>query len=168
MKTVAVLKIVGLVTLSGLITACSNTPKRVAETPTMGAALAAPATTPSIVETPRGPSLTLNDVLFDFEESSLRPEAYSTVEKAAAYLKSNPERTALIEGHTDHTGDETFNQSLSVQRSESIKNALVSLGVNGNRIQTTGMGESNPVADNGTVEGRQANRRVEVIFVADD
>lgn len=167
MKTVAVLKFVTLVTLSGFITACSNTPKKVVEPPSLGAALAVPAPTPVIVDTPRGPGLTLNDVLFDFEESGLRPEAGSTVEKAAAYLKSNPERTALVEGHTDHTGAAIFNQALSVQRSESIKDALMSLGVNENRITTKGLGENNPVADNGTREGRQANRRVEVIFVLD-
>lgn len=164
MKTVAVLKIVTLIALSGLITACSSTPKKAVELPPLGAAVAAP--TPVIVETPRGPSLTLDDVLFDFDESSLRPEATSTVEKAAAYLKSNPQRTALVEGHTDHTGDASFNQSLSVQRSESIKDALMSLGIDAQRIQTKGLGEQSPIADNGSVEGRQANRRVEVIFVA--
>lgn len=165
MKTVAILKIAALVTLSGFITACSNTPKKVIEQPSLGAAFSAPAAAPVIVETARGPSLTLDNVLFDFEAASLRPEANSTVEKAASYLRSNPERTALVEGHTDHTGDAIFNQSLSIQRSESIKNALMSLGINESRINTKGLGENSPVADNGTLEGRQANRRVEVIFV---
>jgi len=165
MKTVAVLKFAALITLSSTITACANSPKRVIEPPSLGAAVAAPVKAPQIVETPRGPSMTLDDVLFDFEESSLRPEAGSTVEKAAAFLKSNPERNALVEGHTDHTGDAAYNQNLSVQRSQSIKDALMSHGIDEDRIQTKGLGESNPVADNGTFEGRQANRRVEVIFV---
>lgn len=167
MKIVALSKIAGVVTLSVFITACSNTPKKPVETPSLGAAFIAPEPAPQIVNTPRGPSLTLDDVLFDFEQSSLRPEAGNTVEKAAAYLRSNPERTALVEGHTDHTGDASFNQGLSVQRSESIKDALMSMGIDENRIKTKGLGESTPVADNGTIEGRQANRRVEVIFVAE-
>jgi len=166
MKTVAISKIAGVVTLSVFITACSNTPKKPIE-PSLGAAFVAPESAPAIVDTPRGPSLTLDDVLFDFEQSSLRPEADTTVEKAAAYLRSNPERTALVEGHTDHTGDASFNQGLSVQRSESIKDALMSMGIDESRIKTKGLGESAPVADNSTFEGRQANRRVEVIFVAE-
>jgi len=165
MKTVPGLKIIALVTLTGFISACSSTPKAPAAAPSLGAAIAAPESTPALVETPRGPSLTLDDVLFDFEESSLRPEAGHTIQRAATYLKSNPERNALVEGHTDHTGDEAFNQTLSVQRSNAIKDALISLGVSENRIKTTGLGESQPVADNDTLEGRQANRRVEVIFV---
>lgn len=165
MKTIAVLKIAALITLSSTITACANSPKKLVQPPSLGAAVAAPAKAPQIVTTARGPSLTIDDVLFDFEESSLRLEAESTVEKAAAYLKSNPERSALVEGHTDHSGDAEYNQDLSVARSESLKDALMSFGINENRIKTKGLGESNPVADNGTFEGRQANRRVEVIFV---
>lgn len=169
MKNVSVIKVATLLTLAGVISACSTKPTKVVETPALGAAIAIPsAPTPQIVETPRGPSLTLDDVLFDFEQSSLRPEAHNTVEKAASYLRSNPERTALVEGHTDHTGDDVFNQGLSEQRSESIKTALMSLGIDESRIQTAGFGESNPVSDNSTLEGRQANRRVEVIFVEDN
>lgn len=168
MKINTVNKVVLLMTLSGILTACSNAPKKVSEPPALGAAIEVPAPGPQFVETPRGPSLTVNDVLFDFEESNLRPEADSTVEKAANYLRDNPERVALVEGHTDHTGDEAYNQTLSVQRSQSIKDALMARGINENRIQTKGLGESQPVADNGTLEGRQANRRVEMVFVIDD
>ena len=165
MKTVVVLKFAAVMTLSSTIIACANSPKIVADQPSPAAAYVAPA--PAIVETPRGPSLTLDDVLFDFEQSSLRAEAHSTVEKAAAYLESNPERTALVEGHTDHTGDDDYNQTLSQARSESIKDALVSLGISESRIETKGLGESSPVADNNTIEGRRANRRSEIIFVAE-
>ena len=167
MKTVSVLKTTALLTFAVTLAACSNTPKKNIEPPAPAAALAAPAPAPTaeIVETPRGPSLTLEDVLFDFEQSSLRPEAHHTVEKAANYLQTNPERTALIEGHTDHTGESEFNQSLSVDRSEAIKEALITMGISEDRITTRGLGESSPVADNSTREGRQANRRVEMIFV---
>ena len=164
MKIVAVVKIVSIVTLGAFVSACSNTPKKPVEPPPLAAAVEAPDPAPAIVQTPRGPSLTLDDVLFDFEQASLRPEAEATVVKAANYLKSNPKRIALVEGHTDHTGDEAFNQTLSVQRSTAIKDALMSMGISEGRIKTKGLGESSPVADNGTAEGRQANRRVEVIF----
>ena len=167
MKKVSVLKIAALITLTGGVSACASKPAKVIETPVLGAAVVAPVApaAPQIVATPRGPSLTLDDVLFDFEQSNLRPEAQSTVEKAANYLRTNPERTALVEGHTDHTGDAAFNQGLSEKRSESIKNALMSLGIEESRIKTAGFGESNPAFDNSTLEGRKANRRVEVIFV---
>lgn len=63
--------------------------------------------------------------------------------------------------------DDDYNQTLSQARSESIKDALVSLGISESRIETKGLGESSPVADNNTIEGRRANRRSEIIFVAE-
>ena len=167
MKTLAFVKYPAVLAMSCFLVACSNNPK-VAE-PTLGAAAIAPVKAPviktaEIVETPRGPSLTLDNVLFDFEQSNLRPEARDTVSKAVAYLNANPDRTALVEGHTDHTGDEQFNQGLSVQRSESVRDALISQGISTSRIKTTGLGETNPIADNSTLEGRQSNRRVEIIL----
>jgi len=151
MKTFAFVKYPAVIAMSCFITACSNNPKVVA--PTLGAAAKVPIqvpvnTTAEIVDTPRGPSLTLNNVLFDFEQSTLRTEASDTVSKAVAYLNANPERTALVEGHTDHTGDEQFNQGLSVQRSESVRDALISQGISTSRIKTIGLGETTPVADN--------------------
>jgi len=163
MKTLAVLKIVSVITLVGTISACSSTPEKSTDTPTLGAAVQAPA--PQEVEVARSPNLTLDNVLFDFEAFNLRPSARATVQQAARYLNSNPGRTVLIEGHTDHTGDARYNQMLSVQRSESIKNALMSMGISESRIRARGMGESKPIASNNTFAGRQANRRVEVIFV---
>lgn len=154
-----------IVAICCFMSACSNNPKK----PALGAAVAAPVKAivqapAEIVNTPRGPSLTVNNVLFDFEQSSLRAEADSTVEKAAAYLRNNPERTALIEGHTDHIGAEQYNHGLSLQRSESVKNALIDQGISVSRIKTVGLGETKPVADNASATGRQANRRVEIIF----
>ena len=172
MKTVSLLKTTAFLTFATTIAACSNNPKKEVALPDLSAALEssipAPTQVADIVETPRGPSLTLEDVLFDFEQSSLRPEGAYTVEKAVTYLQSNPDRTALLEGHTDDTGDNEFNQVLSVKRSESIKQALMSQGISEDRIQTAGFGENSPIADNATREGRQANRRVEMIFVAVD
>lgn len=161
MNSATFVKYAAIASLSGFIMACSSTPKVVQPEPELAAAAPEPV---QIVNTARGPSLTVNDVLFDFEQASLRPQAKSIVAKAARYLKDNPERTALIEGHTDHTGDESYNQMLSDQRSVTIKDALVAQGVSANRIKTLGMGETQPVADNLTPAGRQANRRVEIVF----
>ena len=161
MKFLNFLKCTAIFASSSIIMACSSNPKE--PEPALGAAVSNPAPI-NIVNTARGPSLTLDDVLFDFEQSTLRPEADSTIVKAAAYLRANPGRNALIEGHTDHTGGTDYNQTLSVARSESIKNALVAKGIRSSRIKTLGMGETQPVADNSTQSGRQANRRVEIIF----
>ena len=168
MKTVVVLKFASLIALSSTVIACASSPKVVSEQPSIEAALdqALETPTPEIVETDRGPSLSLDNVLFDFEQSSLRPEAHSTIEKASQYLESNPDRTALIEGHTDHTGEADYNQNLSIARSQTIKDALIAQGISENRLVTKGLGESSPIADNSTLEGRRANRRSEIIFVA--
>ena len=166
MKTLALLKIASFVVLSSTIAACANSKKTIPDPVIPVAALPKPAPAPQIVETPRGPSLTLDNVLFDFDQSTLRPEAQGTIETAADYLKENPQRTALIEGHTDSTGSEDYNQNLSESRSESIKLALVGLGIDENRITTNGLGESNPIADNNDADGRKANRRSEIVFLA--
>ena len=114
--------------------------------------------------TDRGPALTIDDVLFDFEEASLRPEANSLIRQAAEYLQNNPNRIAIVEGHTDHTGDKSYNQLLSDARSDSVRQQLLRFGVAENRIQAKGYGETQPVATNQTPDGRQANRRVEIVF----
>lgn len=161
MRTQTNVKLATIVALNCFLAACSNNPKIVE--PTLGAAVADPAQS-TIVDTARGPSLTLDNVLFDFEQSSLRSEADATVLNAVNYLKANPERNALIEGHTDHIGDKNYNFTLSQRRSESVKNALVDNGIDPARIQTTGLGETKPIADNQSRSGRQSNRRVEIIF----
>lgn len=163
MKSSAIIRCAAVFAMSGFIAACSSNPKEPEPEPALGAAISQ-LTPIGIINTARGPSLTLDDVLFDFEQSTLRSQADGTIDKAVAYLEANPQRNALIEGHTDHTGDANYNQSLSVERSLSIKDALVANGISSRRIKTLGMGESQPVADNQTLSGRQANRRVEIIF----
>lgn len=148
-----------VIAIGGFITACSNNPKP-AE-PEIAAATPPPI---QIVNTPRGPSLTLDDVLFDFEQATLRPQAERTVARAVTYLQDNPDRIALIEGHTDHIGEPDYNQDLSTRRSDALGEALIANGISPDRIRAIGFGETRPVANNDTVEGRQANRRVEIIF----
>lgn len=114
--------------------------------------------------TDRGMVLTLGDVLFDTGESSLKQGARNNIERVAEFLQKYPERTLLIEGHTDNTGDEDFNYNLSVERADSVRAALTAKGINRSRIEATGFGEEVPVASNDNSAGRQQNRRVDLIF----
>lgn len=142
--------------------ACSSKPKKLpmpsAPVPVVQQAL------PEIVETPRGPSLTIDDVLFDFDESGLKTEASQLIEVATSYLQDNPQYSAVIEGHADNTGDDTYNHELSLQRSQSVLNALTNTGISEQRLSSAAFGEERPIASNDTQTGRQANRRVEIIF----
>lgn len=112
----------------------------------------------------RGLVITLGDVLFDTNKSDLRSGAYFTIDKLAAFLAEYPDRKALIEGFTDSTGTVEYNQRLSERRAQSVRDALVARGVDASRLMTRGYGVAFPVAGNETAEGRQRNRRVEVII----
>jgi outer membrane protein OmpA-like peptidoglycan-associated protein len=107
------------------------------------------------------------DVLFDFDKAELRPEARPALDKVAAVLKSYPQGSAKIEGHTDGKGDAAYNKKLSDRRAESVRQWLASNGV-GMRMSTQGWGKDKPVAANtgpggkDHPEGRQKNRRVEI------
>lgn len=115
-------------------------------------------------ETDRGLVVTLGDVLFATGKSNLMGGAVANLDKLAAFLGEYPDRTVLIEGHTDSVGSEASNQLLSQRRADSVKSYLVNRGVQATRITTAGLGEGSPVATNDTATGRQQNRRVEVII----
>ena len=112
----------------------------------------------------RGLVITLGDVLFDTNKSELRSGAHFTIDKLAAFLAEYPTRKALIEGFTDSTGTVDYNQRLSERRAEAVRNAIAARGVDSSRLMTRGYGVAFPVASNETAEGRQRNRRVEVII----
>lgn len=114
--------------------------------------------------TPRGMVLTLGDVLFDTNEATLKPGAYPTIERVAEVLKGEPDRRVTIEGHTDSTGAEEYNQQLSQRRAAAVETALLERGVSRDQIVSIGKGETFPVASNDNAGGRQQNRRVELIF----
>ena len=116
------------------------------------------------VKTERGMVMTLGDVLFATAKADLQPGADSTIQRLAGFLEEYPEKTVLIEGFTDSTGGADFNQGLSERRALSVRQALVNAGVSPERISTEGFGMSRPVADNATAEGRQMNRRVEIVI----
>ncbi|MBC2712766.1 MAG: OmpA family protein [Desulfosarcina sp.] len=101
-------------------------------------------------------------VSFDLDSDLVRPGLYNELDRIAQVLIKYPQTSILVEGHTDSTGSDTYNQQLSERRANSVKNLLVQRGVQVYRINTIGYGESRPVATNATPEGRQMNRRVEI------
>jgi outer membrane protein OmpA-like peptidoglycan-associated protein len=115
-------------------------------------------------ETDRGLVVTLGDLLFATGKSDLTGGAGPNLDKLAAFLGEYPDRTVLIEGHTDSVGSAESNYLLSQRRAESVRSYLVSRGVQANRLSTAGLGQGSPVASNDTATGRQQNRRVEVII----
>lgn len=159
--TNTLLRLAVTATLLGALPACSSNPK--VEEVVSAPAAARPAPLP-LVSSSRGPMVTLEDVLFDFEEATLRPEADAIVTQTASYLRENPDRLAVIEGHTDRIGEESYNLWLSRLRSESVREGLIAAGIDAGRIRVGGFGETRPVASNDTPAGRQANRRVEIVF----
>lgn len=102
------------------------------------------------------------DVLFDVDSAALKPGSYNEINRVANVLIQYPQTNVQIAGHTDSTGSETYNQSLSERRAQSVQNALANQGVPMNRMRAIGFGETQPIADNATDYGRQMNRRVVV------
>jgi outer membrane protein OmpA-like peptidoglycan-associated protein len=118
-------------------------------------------------KTERGLVLTLGDVLFDTNQSTLKSGAYGTLDRLATALREKSGRRVLIEGHTDNVGSDETNQELSQRRAQSVLSALTQRGVAGHQLTAIGKGESSPVASNDDANGRQSNRRVELIFTED-
>lgn len=114
--------------------------------------------------TERGLLVTLGDVLFDTGKADLKAAQNSNLDKLASFLNRYETRAVGIEGHTDDVGSSDSNYGLSLRRADAVKGYLTSHGVGGDRVTTSGKGESSPVAANDTAFGRQQNRRVEVII----
>ncbi len=120
-----------------------------------------------VQKTERGLVLTLGDVLFDTGQATLKPGAYGTLDRLAAALRDKPGRKVVIEGHTDNVGSDASNQALSERRAQAVQSALMQRDVARSQMTSLGMGESSPIASNDSVDGRQSNRRVELIFSED-
>ncbi len=115
-------------------------------------------------KTDRGMVLTLGDVLFDVGKSTLKPGANNTLDRLASFLKDSMDSSVLIEGYTDSMGSDSYNMTLSQQRADAVRTALLERNVEAPRIESVGKGESQPVANNDTAAGRQLNRRVEIVI----
>ena len=101
------------------------------------------------------------DVKFDFDRDTIRPEFRQDIQSLAEFMKTYPSVTTTVEGHTDSVGSDTYTQNLSERRANSVREALISEGVDSSRVSSVGYGEARPIADNETDSGRAMNRRVE-------
>jgi outer membrane protein OmpA-like peptidoglycan-associated protein len=103
-------------------------------------------------------------LLFDVDSAAVEPAVQADLRAVALNLIEYPESTVTVFGHTDDTGSSAYNQDLSERRAQAVAGVLLREGVAPFRVQATGLGETQPVASNATPEGRQQNRRVEVII----
>ncbi|MEQ9814291.1 MAG: OmpA family protein [Azospirillaceae bacterium] len=106
-----------------------------------------------------------SNVTFAVDSADINPAFYSTLDQVAGTLQQYQQSYVNIYGHTDSTGPNDYNQSLSERRAQSVANYLISRGVNPVRVVARGFGETQPIADNNTTAGRQQNRRVEIRIV---
>lgn len=128
------------------------------------AALASLRQVAAVREEQRGMVITLSgEVLFATGESTLLPIAQQRLDQVAVAVRDQGMRHLVIEGHTDSRGSAEENQRLSLARAHSVRNHLITRGLDGARIEAVGVGASRPVADNDSAEGRANNRRVEIV-----
>ena len=111
----------------------------------------------------RGLVITMADVLFDTGKYDLRPPTREALARLSGIVLGHPGLKLEVEGHTDSTGSDELNQTLSEQRADTVRGYLVQQGLGADSISARGFGKSSPVADNATAAGRQKNRRVELV-----
>ena len=114
-------------------------------------------------ETARGLIVNMSDVLFDFNKYTLKPQAREKLAKVSGILLAYPNLKLQVEGYTDNIGSEEYNQKLSEQRADSVRDYLVSQSVPDGNITAQGYGKTHPIADNSSNSGRAENRRVEMV-----
>jgi outer membrane protein OmpA-like peptidoglycan-associated protein len=107
-------------------------------------------------------------ILFDIDKSDLRPVSQTNLAELAKILNRYPDTNILIEGHTDDTGSDDHNMSLSKDRAQAVALYMATLEVKSARFSTAGYGETQPIVMNDTPEGRQKNRRVDIAVIAND
>ena len=105
-------------------------------------------------------------ILFDVDSDRIRPESTPTLEEIGEMLEDHADLRIAIEGHTDSDGDDAHNQELSEKRAAAVRDYLIATyGIDGSRLESAGFGETNPAASNDTPEGKQQNRRVELVVL---
>ena len=104
----------------------------------------------------------MDDVLFDFDKSTIKPEAAQILDRLVVFMNENKDKNAALSGFTDSVGTEAYNLKLLDRRWMSVRDYVVKKGVEGGRVSGQGFGETKPIADNKTAEGRSKNRRVEI------
>jgi outer membrane protein OmpA-like peptidoglycan-associated protein len=117
----------------------------------------------------KGEKIKLEGIYFDIGKATIKPESRPALEEAANFLKENPRMKVEIQGHTDNTGSELYNQKLSEARANAVKAYLIrEFDVSASQLTTRGYGESMPVASNTTKEGRAQNRRIEFLILGEE
>ncbi len=117
-----------------------------------------------VTEDARGIILSMSDILFDVDKATLKPDLKTSLARVAGILTVYQELNVSVEGHTDNTGSEEHNLKLSEQRAKNVLDFLVEQGIAAARLSSKGYGMDRPVADNSTKEGRQKNRRVDLVI----
>ncbi len=115
-------------------------------------------------KTERGMVITLGNMLFSTDKAHMASGGMRNVQKLADFLNQYPKYKVLIEGYTDNTGSDRLNQALSDRRANSVRTALLDMGINSDRVTARGYGKAFPVTTNNTAAGRQLNRRVEIVL----
>jgi outer membrane protein OmpA-like peptidoglycan-associated protein len=118
----------------------------------------------SIKKTARGTIVSLADILFDFGKATLKRDVEFNLVKIATILEQYPEMKIAVEGHTDNVGSEEYNLELSEKRARAVADFMATQGLTADRLTVAGYGFARPVADNSTDEGRQKNRRVDLVI----
>lgn len=106
-----------------------------------------------------------NAIKFDYNKADLKPESMSVLSEVVAYMNTNPNVKFEIGGHTDSDGDNAFNQKLSEARSNAVREQLIAMGIDASRLTSKGFGETKPLYENTTAEGKAGNRRVEFTLI---
>jgi outer membrane protein OmpA-like peptidoglycan-associated protein len=114
-------------------------------------------------DTAKGLIVNVSDVLFDTGKATLKPGARVRLAKVSGIILAYPDLSLEVDGYTDSTGSNEFNQALSERRAEAVRDFLVSQGVSPNNVRSLGFGKTDPIASNDTAAGRQLNRRVEMV-----
>ncbi|KPL12313.1 MAG: hypothetical protein AMS26_18280 [Bacteroides sp. SM23_62] len=104
-----------------------------------------------------------NGIRFDVGKATLKPESMGIINEVVDLMKEHPDLRFSVEGHTDSDGDDAFNMELSDKRAESVKSTMISMGIAADRLESKGWGESMPITDNSSPEGKANNRRVEFV-----
>ena len=115
-------------------------------------------------DTARGLVVNMSDVLFDTGKFTLRPEAREKLARVAGIVEGHPGLKLAVEGYTDSVGADDYNQKLSESRGGSVRDDLIQQGMAADSVTSAGFGKTMPVASNDTADGRQQNRRVELVI----